>query len=188
MAYIHSSAIVEEPSSIGSQTKIWHFSHILPHCIIGQNCVIGQNCCIGPNVQIGDGVKIQNNVSLYKGIICESDVFIGPSVVFTNVINPRSFINRKEEFKQTHLAQGCSIGANSTILCGVKIGKYAFIGAGSVVTKDVKPYALVLGNPARQVGWIDKGGQKMVFENNIAIDSYDGCKYVEKNQEILEFE
>ncbi len=143
---------------------------------------------IGPNAQIGNGVKIQNNVSVYEGVICEDEVFIGPSVVFTNVINPRSFINRKNEFKPTLLEKGCSIGANATIICGVKIGKYALIGAGSVITKDVKPFALMVGNPARQVGWVDKGGKKMLFDNKIAKDSYDTSLYQENNGEIMEID
>lgn len=183
---IHPSSFVDLDCLIGKGSKIWHFCHILSGSNIGENCNIGQNCVIGPNVTIGNGVKIQNNVSVYEGVRCEDDVFIGPSVVFTNVINPRSFINRKDEFKPTHLGKGCSIGANATIVCGTKIGKYALIGAGSVITKDVKPYALMVGNPARQIGWVDKGGTKMTFQNGIAKDSYDGSLYQEQNGEIME--
>lgn len=143
---------------------------------------------IGPRVTIGHGVKIQNNVSLYEGVLCEDDVFIGPSVVFTNVLNPRSFIPRKDEFRSTILHKGCTIGANSTIICGLVIGKYALIGAGSVVTKNVKPYALIVGNPARQIGWVDKGGKKMKFIRQVAKDSLDGRLYREENGEIVEIE
>lgn len=175
--FIHESSIIDEGSKVGEGSKIWHFCHILPSSLIGKNCNIGQNCVIGPKVTIGDNVKIQNNVSLYEGVICEDDVFIGPSVVFTNVLNPRSFISRKHEYKQTLLEKGSSLGANSTIVCGVSIGKYALVGAGSVVTKNIPPHALVVGNPARIVGWVDKAGIKMNFVNGVATDSYDGTSY-----------
>lgn len=186
MAFIHPSSVVDRPCQIGKGSKIWHFCHILEHSYIGEYCIIGQNCAIGPKAKIGNRVKIQNNVSLYEGVICKDDVFIGPSVVFTNVLNPRSFIERKNEFKQTILKKGCTIGANSTIICGVTIGEYALIGAGSVVTKDVKPYALLVGNPARQIGWVDKGGKRMEFKNQIAQDSFDGTLYEEIDGEIVE--
>lgn len=154
----HPTAIIDPDAKIGSGTKIWHFSHIMSNCEIGENCNIGQNVVISPEVIIGNGVKVQNNVSVYTGVRCEDDVFLGPSCVFTNVINPRSFINRKDEFRPTLVKKGASIGANATILCGITIGEYAMIGAGSVVTKDVEPYALIVGNPAKQIGKVDKEG------------------------------
>jgi UDP-2-acetamido-3-amino-2,3-dideoxy-glucuronate N-acetyltransferase len=157
---IHGSAVVEDGASVGPGTSIWHFCHVMPAAVIGSHCNIGQNVFIDNNVRIGNGVKIQNNVSVYNGVSLEDDVFIGPSVVFTNVINPRSFIERKTEFKPTLVQKGASIGANATIICGISIGEYAMIGAGAVVTKDVPAYALVVGNPARQVGWVDKEGNK----------------------------
>ncbi len=158
--FAHPTTVIDSPSVIGKATKIWHFSHIMANCTIGERCVIGQNVFIAEGVTIGDGVKIQNNVSVYKGVVCEDDVFIGPSVVFTNVINPRAFIERKDEFQPTIIKKGASIGANATILCGHTLGEYCMIGAGSVVTSDVEPYALMVGNPARQVGWVDKNGEK----------------------------
>lgn len=151
-------AVVDEGATIGEGTRIWHFSHIMAGAVIGKHCNIGQNVVIAPRVVIGNGVKIQNNVSVYTGVECEDDVFLGPSCVFTNVINPRSFIERKHEFRKTLLGKGASIGANATILCGITIGEYAMIGAGAVVTKDVEPYALIVGNPGRQVGTVDKEG------------------------------
>lgn len=157
---IHSTAVVNEGAVIGRNTNIWHFCHIMHAAHIGSNCNIGQNVFIDNNVQIGNGVKIQNNVSVYNGVRVEDDVFIGPSVVFTNVINPRSFIERKHEFKPTLIQKGASLGANATIICGITIGEYAMIGAGAVVTKDVPAYALVVGNPAKQVGWVNKEGNK----------------------------
>ncbi|SMC09975.1 acyltransferase [Nitratiruptor tergarcus] len=176
--FIHESAYIDEPVEIGEGTKIWHFCHILPNTIIGKNCSFGQNCVVGPKVKIGNNVKVQNNISIYEGVEIEDDVFLGPSMVFTNVINPRAFINRKNEFKKTLLKKGCSIGANATIVCGVTIGEYALIGAGAVVNRNVKPYALMVGVPARHIGWVDKAGNKMKFdENGIATDSYDGTKY-----------
>ena len=166
----HESAYVDEGCVIGARTKIWHFSHIMSNCIIGKNCNIGQNVVISPDVRLGDNVKIQNNVSVYTGVICEDDVFLGPSMVFTNVVNPRSHVSRKNEYKQTIVRKGASIGANATIVCGNEIGEYALIGAGSVVTKNVKPYALMVGNPARQIGWVSENGQKLKFdEKGIAI-------------------
>jgi UDP-2-acetamido-3-amino-2,3-dideoxy-glucuronate N-acetyltransferase len=162
--FVHETAIVDDDSMIGEETKIWHFSHIMPHCRIGKNCNIGQNVVVSPMVIIGNNVKVQNNVSIYTGVTCEDDVFLGPSVVFTNVMNPRSFVNRKNQFLNTHIGKGATIGANATIICGVNIGDYAFIGAGSVVTKSVKPYALVLGNPSKQVGWVSQFGVKLSFD------------------------
>ena len=164
--FVHPTSIIDEDVKIGEGTKIWHFSHILKNTVIGENCVIGQNVMIGPDVKIGKGCKIQNNVSVYKGVILEDYVFCGPSCVFTNVINPRAFIERKDEFKTTLVKKGATIGANATIICGNTIGKYAFIGAGAVVTKDVPDYALVVGVPAKIVGWVCKCGNKLEFEGS----------------------
>ena len=161
--FVHESSYVDKNVTIGKNTKIWHFSHILSNTIIGENCSFGQNCVVGPNVSIGDGVKVQNNISIYEGVDIEDDVFLGPSMVFTNVINPRSFIVRKEEFKKTLIKKGASIGANATIVCGNTVGAYAFIGAGAVVIKDVPDYALIVGNPSRQIGWVSKAGHKLEF-------------------------
>ena len=176
--YCHESSFVDDNVTIGPNTKIWHFSHILSDTTIGSNCSFGQNCVVGPNVKIGNGVKVQNNISVYDGVEIEDDVFLGPSMVFTNVINPRAFIQRKDEFKKTLLKKGCSIGANATIVCGVTIGEYALIGSGAVVNKDVKPYALMVGVPARQIGWVSKAGNTLHFdENNEAVDDFDGSRY-----------
>lgn len=161
----HSSAIIDEGCNIGEGTKIWHFSHIMPNCTIGKNCNIGQNVVISPQVVLGNNVKIQNNVSIYTGVTCDDDVFLGPSMVFTNVINPRSAVNRKSEYAKTHVGKGASIGANATIVCGHDIGAFAFIGAGAVVTKTVVPYALVVGNPAKQTGWMSEYGHKLKFDS-----------------------
>jgi len=178
----HESSYVDEECQIGEGTKIWHFSHIMSNCIIGKNCNIGQNVVVSPDVHLGNNVRIQNNVSVYTGVICEDNVFLGPSMVFTNVINPRSQVSRKNEYKQTIVREGASIGANATIICGNEIGKYALIGAGSVITKNVKPYALMIGNPARQIGWISEYGQKLVFdENGIAKCPETGELYCLKN-------
>jgi len=176
--FIHESSYVDDGVEIGEGTKIWHFCHILSGSKIGKNCVLGQNVMVGPNVKIGNNVKIQNNVSVYEGVEIEDEVFCGPSCVFTNVINPRAFIERKHEFKKTLVKRGATIGANATIVCGVTIGEYAFVGAGAVVTKDVPPYALVVGVPARQIGWVCKCGVRLEFnENNIAICKSCGNKY-----------
>lgn len=165
MAYsAHPSAVIDEGSQIGDGTKIWHFSHIMSGCRIGNNCNIGQNVVISPEVVLGSNVKIQNNVSLYTGVVCEDDVFLGPSCVFTNVVNPRSAVNRRGQYAQTKVGQGASIGANATIVCGHDIGKFAFIGAGAVVTKHVPDYALVVGNPARQIGWMSEYGHRLEFD------------------------
>lgn len=171
--YLHPSAYIDESVTIGSSTKIWHFSHILSGTTIGSDCSFGQNCVVGPKVTIGNGVKVQNNVSVYEGVEVENDVFLGPSMVFTNVVNPRAFIQKKEEFKKTLLKKGCSIGANATIVCGITIGEFALIGSGAVINKDVKPYALMVGVPARQIGWVGISGNTLAFdENNIAQDDY----------------
>lgn len=162
--FIHPSAVVDEGAQVGDGTKIWHFSHVSPASKIGNNCNIGQNVFIDNNTQIGNGVKIQNNVSVYNGVVIEDDVFLGPSAVFTNVINPRSFIERKQEFRKTVVRKGATIGANATIICGIEIGSYAMIGAGAVVTKNVSPYAIMTGNPARQTGWISQAGLKLDFD------------------------
>jgi UDP-2-acetamido-3-amino-2,3-dideoxy-glucuronate N-acetyltransferase len=176
--FAHESAYIDQGVAIGDQTKIWHFSHILSGSVIGENCSFGQNCVVGPKVTIGNGVKVQNNVSVYEGVECEDDVFLGPSMVFTNVINPRAFIVRREEFKKTLLKRGCSVGANATIVCGITIGEYALIGSGAVVNRDVKPYALMVGVPARQIGWVSRAGNTLHFDkNNEAIDTFDGSKY-----------
>jgi UDP-2-acetamido-3-amino-2,3-dideoxy-glucuronate N-acetyltransferase len=167
MSYFsHETAIIDKGCSIGEGTKIWHFSHVMPDCVIGKNCNIGQNVVISPQVILGNNVKVQNNVSIYTGVICEDDVFLGPSMVFTNVFNPRSAIARKSEYKKTWVKKGASIGANATIVCGIEIGEYAFIGAGAVVTKDVLPYQLVYGNPARFGGWMSEYGHKLNFDEN----------------------
>ena len=166
LPFIHPTAIIDPDCQIGEGTKIWHFSHLMPHCKIGQNCVIGQNVFVAEGVTIGDNVKVQNNVSIYAGVEVEDDVFLGPSMVFTNVLNPRSFIERKLEFKKTLVRKGATIGANATIVCGCKIGRYALVGAGAVVTKSVPDYALVVGNPAMQIGWVSAYGHKLAFDKN----------------------
>ena len=185
--FAHESSYVDDDVTIGNDTKIWHFSHVLSQTIIGENCSFGQNCVVGPKVKIGNGVKVQNNISIYEGVEIEDDVFLGPSMVFTNVINPRAFIQRKDEFKKTLLKKGCSIGANATIVCGVTIGEFALIGSGAVVNRDVKPYALMVGVPARQIGWVGVSGNTLKFDDkNIAVDS-DGRRYAiidEKLEEI----
>jgi UDP-2-acetamido-3-amino-2,3-dideoxy-glucuronate N-acetyltransferase len=170
--YLHPSSYIDDNVTIGENTKIWHFSHILSHTSIGENCSFGQNCVVGPKVTIGNGVKVQNNISIYEGVEVEDDVFLGPSMVFTNVVNPRAFIVRKQEFKKTLLKKGCSIGANATIVCGVTIGEYALIGSGAVVNKDVKPYALMVGVPARQIGWVGISGNTLEFIDNRAEDAF----------------
>ena len=170
--FAHETAIVDDKVSIGESTKIWHFSHILSHTTIGENCSFGQNCVVGPKVTMGSGIKVQNNVSVYEGVEIEDDVFLGPSMVFTNVVNPRAFIQRKEEFKKTLLKRGCSVGANATIVCGVTIGEYALIGSGAVINKDVKPYALMVGVPAKQIGWVGINGNTLELVSNKAEDEF----------------
>jgi len=177
--YAHESTFIDEGCIIGDGTKIWHFSHIMSNCEIGESCNIGQNVVISPDVKLGKNVKIQNNVSIYTGVECEDDVFLGPSMVFTNVINPRSAINRKNEYAKTIVKKGATIGANATIVCGHDIGEFAFVGAGSVVTKTILPYALVVGNPARQIGWMSEYGQRLEFDSNgiaICIESKEKYK------------
>jgi UDP-2-acetamido-3-amino-2,3-dideoxy-glucuronate N-acetyltransferase len=179
---VHPSAIVDEGCKIGKGTKIWHFSHIMPNCEIGENCNIGQNVVVSPQVILGNNVKVQNNVSIYTGVICEDDVFLGPSMVFTNVINPRSAVNRRDQYLKTTVKKGASIGANATIVCGHDIGEYAFIGAGAVVTKNVPDFALVIGNPARQTGWMSEYGHKLKFDAvGIAVCPESNEKYQLKN-------
>lgn len=163
--FSHETAVIDEGCEIGTGTKIWHFSHIMPDCVIGENCNIGQNVFIAKDVVLGNNVKIQNNVSIYTGVICEDDVFLGPSMVFTNVINPRSGVNRRGEYSKTHIGKGATIGANATIVCGNNLGKYSFIGAGAVVTKDVPSYALLVGNPAKQIGWMSEYGHRLEFDD-----------------------
>jgi UDP-2-acetamido-3-amino-2,3-dideoxy-glucuronate N-acetyltransferase len=177
--YSHESAIIDEGCNIGEGTKIWHFSHIMPKCTIGKNCNIGQNVVISPEVVLGNNVKVQNNVSIYTGVICEDDVFLGPSMVFTNIVNPRSAIIRKDQYAKTFVKKGASIGANATIVCGHDIGEYAFIGAGAVVIRDVPPYALVVGNPAKHIGWMSEYGHRLDFDaNNIAVCPESKDQYI----------
>ena len=176
--FVHESSYIDEPCQIGKGTKIWHFSHIMKNSLIGENCNIGQNVVISPNVKLGNNVKIQNNVSVYTGVVCEDDVFLGPSMVFTNVINPRSGVIRKHEYMKTVVKKGASIGANATIVCGNNIGKYAFIGAGAIVTKEVPDYALMVGNPSKNIGWMSEFGERLNFNNEgIAICDKTGSKY-----------
>lgn len=184
--FAHDTAVIDDGCSIGKGTKIWHFSHVMPGSEIGENCNIGQNVVISPGVRLGRNVKVQNNVSIYTGVICEDDVFLGPSMVFTNVINPRSAVIRKDSYMETVVEKGASIGANSTIVCGNRIGTYAFIGAGAVVTKDVKPYALVVGNPAKQTGWMSEYGHRLSFDpGGTATCPESGSSYRLKDGNVL---
>lgn len=164
--YAHPTSVIDEGCIIGEGTKIWHFSHIMSNCKIGKNCNLGQNVVVSPNVELGNNVKVQNNVSIYTGVICEDDVFLGPSMVFTNVINPRSAIARKDQYRKTLVKKGASIGANATIICGNEIGEYALIGAGAVITKDVPAFALIVGNPGRQIGWVSEYGHRLEFNRD----------------------
>lgn len=183
--FAHESAYVDEGCEIGNGVKIWHFSHIMAGCKIGDGCNIGQNVVISPKVVLGKNVRVQNNVSIYEGVICEDDVFLGPSMVFTNVINPRSAVSRKHEYKQTMVRKGASVGANATIVCGNEIGEYAFIGAGAVITKPVPAYALLVGNPARQMGWMSEYGQRLQFnEKGEAVCGESGERYVLVNNQV----
>jgi UDP-2-acetamido-3-amino-2,3-dideoxy-glucuronate N-acetyltransferase len=183
--FIHSSALVDEGCIIGKGTKVWHFSHIMPGCKIGERCNIGQNVVVSPDVVLGDNVKVQNNVSIYTGVTCDDDVFLGPSMVFTNVINPRSAINRRDQYARTHVGKGASIGANATIVCGHDIGEYAFIGAGAVVTKNVPAFALVVGNPAKQLGWVGEYGHRLHFDaNGMATCEESGQQYLLENNQV----
>lgn len=182
---VHESAYVDEPCKIGRGTKIWHFTHIMSNCTIGENCNIGQNVIISPDVILGNNVKIQSNVSVYTGVVCEDDVFLGPSMVFTNVLNPRSGVNRRGQYSKTLVKKGASIGANATIVCGHDIGSFAFIGAGSVVTKNVPDYALMVGNPARQIGWMSEYGHRLNFDaNGIAVCPESQEKYQLKDNKV----
>ena len=183
--FAHPTAVIDEGCQIGDGTKIWHFCHIMPNCIIGENCNIGQNVVVSPEVVLGKNVKVQNNVSIYSGVKCEDDVFLGPSMVFTNVSNPRSGVNRRGKYEQTLVMKGASIGANATIVCGNNIGRFSFVGAGAVVTKDVPDYALVIGNPARQTGWMSEYGHKLKFDSNgEAICSESGERYQLKSGKV----
>jgi UDP-2-acetamido-3-amino-2,3-dideoxy-glucuronate N-acetyltransferase len=183
--FVHESSYIDQPAAIGKGTKIWHFSHIMKNCEIGEDCNIGQNVVISPGVKIGNKVKIQNNVSVYTGVICEDGVFLGPSCVFTNVINPRSFIERKSEYKETLIGRGASIGANATIVCGNTIGKYALIGAGTVVTKNVPDYALLVGNPGRITGFVCECGDKLRFDSKDSSQCESCGKKYTKNENVV---
>lgn len=183
--FVHETALVDTPCTIGEGTKIWHFSHLMPDCQLGRACNLGQNVFVASGVQLGNNVKVQNNVSIYTGVICEDDVFLGPSMVFTNVINPRSAVPRRDAYQTTLVQQGASIGANATIICGNTIGAYALVGAGSVVTKPVLPYALVVGNPAQQIGWVSAYGHRLVFdENGQAACPESGQQYILKTGQV----
>ncbi len=183
--FAHETAVIDKGAQIGEGTKIWHFSHIMSNCTLGENCNIGQNVVISPQVTLGRNVKVQNNVSIYTGVTCEDDVFLGPSMVFTNVINPRSAVNRKNEYAKTHVGKGATIGANATIVCGHNIGTYAFIGAGAVVTKEIPAYALVVGNPSKQIGWMSEYGHRLIFNaEGIATCEESIEKYQLKNGEV----
>lgn len=187
--FAHETAVIDEGCEIGEGVKIWHFSHIMPNCVIGDKCNIGQNVVVSPQVVLGRNVKVQNNVSIYTGVICEDDVFLGPSMVFTNVINPRSGVNRRDQYAKTTVRKGASIGANATIVCGNDIGKYAFIGAGAVVTKEVPDYALMVGNPARQIGWMSDYGHRLEFnEEGFAVcpESNDTFRLINNRVEKIE--
>lgn len=187
--FAHPTAVVDEGCQIGEGTRIWHFSHIMPNCIIGDNCNLGQNVVVSPDVVLGNNVKVQNNVSIYTGVACEDDVFLGPSMVFTNVINPRSAVNRKDQYLKTHVGKGATIGANATIVCGHDIGAYAFIGAGAVVTKAIPDYALVVGNPSKQIGWMSEYGQRLKFDaEGIAVCTESGEKYRLLNDKVSKLE
>ncbi|MBR1929693.1 MAG: N-acetyltransferase [Paludibacteraceae bacterium] len=183
--FVHESSYVDEGCQIGKGTKIWHFSHIMSGCKIGEDCNIGQNVVVSPDVVLGRNVKIQNNVSVYTGVECEDDVFLGPSMVFTNVLNPRSAVSRKSEYRKTIIRRGASVGANATIVCGHELGKYCLVGAGSVITKDVLPYALMVGNPARRIGWVSKYGEKLIFdERGVAYCQVTKEKYILKDGKV----
>jgi len=183
--FAHETAVIDNGCTIGEGTKIWHFSHIMPNCVLGKKCNIGQNVVVSPDVVLGNNVKVQNNVSIYTGVICEDDVFLGPSMVFTNVINPRSAVNRRNEYLKTTVKKGASIGANATIVCGHDIGEYAFVGAGAVVTKDIPNFALVVGNPSKQIGWVSEYGIRLHFDKNgKAICAESGQEYQLENNEV----
>jgi UDP-2-acetamido-3-amino-2,3-dideoxy-glucuronate N-acetyltransferase len=184
--FAHETAVIDEGCTIGKGTKIWHFSHVMPNCEIGENCNLGQNVVVSPEVVLGNNVKVQNNVSIYTGVICDDDVFLGPSMVFTNVTNPRSAVNRRGQYEKTHVGKGASIGANATVVCGHDIGPFAFIGAGSVITKHVPAYALVVGNPARQIGWMSEYGHRLEFdEQGVAKCKESGDLYQLKSGKVI---
>lgn len=184
--FAHETAVIDEGCQIGEGTKIWHFTHVMPNCVIGNKCNIGQNVVVSPEVILGNNVKIQNNVSIYTGVICEDDVFLGPSMVFTNVMNPRSAVIRKDEYQKTVVKKGASIGANATIVCGNDIGEYAFIGAGAVVTKEIPAYSLWVGNPAKQIGWVSEYGHKLNFnETGIAVCPESQQEYKLENKKVI---
>lgn len=184
--FAHETAVIDEGAEIGRNTKVWHFCHIMSKAKIREDCNLGQNVFVANDAILGDNVKVQNNVSIYSGVICDNDVFLGPSVVFTNVINPRSAVNRRNEYTRTYVGTGATIGANATIICGNNIGRYAFVGAGSVVTKDIPDYGLVIGNPARQIGWMSEYGQKLQFDkNNVAVCNESGHQYKLMNFSII---
>ncbi len=177
--FSHETAVIDQGCVIGEGTKIWHFTHVMPDCTLGKNCNLGQNVVVSPGVVLGNNVKVQNNVSIYTGVVCEDDVFLGPSMVFTNIVNPRSAVVRKDQYVKTLVKRGASIGANATIVCGIEIGEFAFIGAGAVVIKDVPPFALVVGNPAKHIGWMSEYGHRLEFDlNNIAICPESKEKYL----------
>ena len=183
--FSHETAVIDQGCKIGRDSKIWHFSHLMTNSELGEKCNIGQNVVISPNVVLGNNVKVQNNVSIYTGVVCEDDVFLGPSMVFTNVINPRSAVNRRNEYMTTIVKKGASIGANATIVCGNDIGQFSFIGAGAVVTKEVKPFALVVGNPAKQLGWVSEFGHRLIFNSNgIAVCSESNQEYKLENDNV----
>ena len=182
--FAHDTAVVDEGCQIGSGSKIWHFSHIMQNAVLGDNCNIGQNVVISPDVVLGKNVKVQNNVSIYTGVVCDDDVFLGPSMVFTNITNPRSAVIRRDAYEKTYVGKGASIGANATIVCGNDIGSYALIGAGAVVTKSVKPYALLVGNPAKQLGWVSEFGHRLDFENGIAVCPESKQQYKLENDQV----
>lgn len=183
--FAHETAVIDEGCEIGAGTKIWHFSHLMTGCKLGENCNLGQNVVVSPGVVLGNNVKVQNNVSIYSGVICDDDVFLGPSMVFTNVINPRSAVNRRDAYLQTHVGKGATIGANATVVCGNDIGAFAFIGAGAVVTKAVPPYALVIGNPAKQTGWMSEYGHKLEFDaSGMAQCAESGQQYKLENNRV----
>ena len=182
--FAHDTAVVDEGCQIGSGSKIWHFSHIMQNAVLGDNCNVGQNVVISPDVVLGKNVKVQNNVSIYTGVVCDDDVFLGPSMVFTNITNPRSAVIRRDAYEKTYVGKGASIGANATIVCGNDIGSYALIGAGAVVTKSVKPYALLVGNPAKQLGWVSEFGHRLEFENGIAVCPESKQQYKLENDQV----
>ncbi|TXC81691.1 acyltransferase [Luteibaculum oceani] len=183
--YAHETAVIDEGCSIGEGVKIWHFTHVMPNSVLGDKCNLGQNVVVSPGVKLGKNVKVQNNVSIYTGVICEDDVFLGPSMVFTNIVNPRSAIVRRDQYVETLVKQGASIGANATVICGNTIGKFALIGAGAVVTKEVPDYALLVGNPAKQIGWVSEFGHRLNFENNLATCPESGQEYRLENNKVI---